>query len=152
MQIPKIIYYLLLSLVMLILMFDTYLYFSSVSNFRDALGQALDAAIVVGVDEPESQHGQMTVNYAAARTAAEACLKKNLQLDEKLSNQFYENSVFTLEVRPKSGSGSSGETLSSNIIEGKFSTHIRLLCLKMLGLGALPYSIIKTQDFLSSYI
>ncbi|MGI6607126.1 MAG: hypothetical protein ACOX2X_08845 [Peptococcia bacterium] len=152
MQIPKIIYYLLLSLVVLILMFDTYLYFSSVSNFRDALGQALDAAIVAGVDEPESQHGQMTVNYEAAHTAAEACLKKNLKLDGNLSNQFYADSAFTMEVRTRSGSGSSGDTLSSNIIEGKFTTHIRLLCLKMLGLGALPYSISKTQDFLSSYI
>jgi len=152
MQIPKTIYYLFISLVLLILMFDTYLYFSSVSNFRDALGQALDAAIVAGVDEPESQHGQMTVNYAAAHTAAEACLQKNLQLDENLCNQFYENSAFTLEVRPNSGSGSLGGTSGSNIIEGKFTTHIRLLCLKMLGLGALPYSLTKTQDFLSSYI
>lgn len=152
MHIPKVVYFLLLSLFLLILMFDTYLFFSSIGNFRDALDQALDAAIVAGVDDPDSQHGQMSVNYGAALAAAEACLKKNLKLDDNLCNQFYAKSNFTLEVRLNSENNFTMENNSGNILEGNFSTHIQLLCMKMLGLGGFPYSISKTQDFLSSYI
>ncbi len=152
MQIPKVVYYLILSLFLLILMFDTFLFFSSISNFRDALAQALDAAVVAGVDDPDSQRGELAVDYAAAVAAAEACLKKNLKLDDNLSNQFYVDSNFSLEVRLNSENHYTEDKNSGNIFEGNFSTHIQLLCMKMLGLGAIPYSISKTQDFLSSYI
>mgnify|MGYP000846036927 CR=1 FL=1 len=153
MQMPKVVYYLLLSLFLLILMFDTYLYFSSISNFRDALNQALDAAIVSGVNDPGSQHGELFVDYDEAVAAAETCLRKNLKLDENLNNTFYVDSAFTLEVKlSRDMSSSTGGETSGNILEGKFSTKIQLLCLKILGLGALPYSLSKTQDFLSSYI
>ncbi|MDD2212527.1 MAG: hypothetical protein PHV56_06150, partial [Clostridia bacterium] len=89
MQMPKVVYFILLSFFLLILMFDTYLYFSSVSNFRDALDQALDAAIVVGIHELGTKHGEITVEYNQAVEAAKACLRENLKLDQQLNNLFY---------------------------------------------------------------
>jgi len=141
MQMPKVVYYILLSLFLLILMFDTYLYFSTVSNFRDALDQALDAAIIAGIDDLDTQHGKIAIDYNLAEEAAKSCLKDNLKLDEQLSNIFYANSEFVLEINSE-----------GTLIQGKFTTKIQLLCLKIFNLPALPYSIGKTQDYLSSYI
>jgi hypothetical protein len=141
MQMPKVVYFILLSFFLLILMFDTYLYFSSVSNFRDALDQALDAAIVVGIHELGTKHGEITVEYNQAVEAAKACLRENLKLDQQLNNLFYADSEFMLQIKS-----------NGTLVEGRFTTKIRLLCFKMFGLGALPYSISKTQDYLSSYI
>ena len=141
MQMPKVVYFILLSLLLLILMFDTYLYFSSVSNFRDALDQALDAAIIAGIDVQDSQHGKISIKYNLAQEAARTCLRENLKLDEQLNNIFYTNSEFILEINSE-----------GTLVQGKFTTKIQLLCLKMLNLPALPYSISKTQDYLSSYI
>ena len=138
---PKVVYFILLSLLLLILMFDTYLYFSSVSNFRDALDQALDAAIVAGIDVQDTQHGKILIEYNLAEEAAKICLRENLKLDEQLSNIFYSNSKFILEINAE-----------GTLVQGKFATEIQLLCLKMINLPALPYSISKTQDYLSSYI
>jgi len=141
MQMPKIVYFILLSLFLLILMFDTYLYFSSVSNFRDALDQALDAAIVAGIHDEGTKHGEIKVEFSLAEEAALTSLRENLKLDAELSNTFYLDSVFLLEINTE-----------GTLVQGKFTTKIQLLCLRMLNLQALPYSISKTQDYLSSYI
>jgi Flp pilus assembly protein TadG len=141
MQMPKVVYFILLSLFLLILMFDTYLYFSSVSNFRDALDQALDAAIIAGIDDLDTQHGKITIDSNRAEEAAKNCLKENLKLDAQLSNAFYSDSNFVLEINSE-----------GTLVQGKFTTKIQLLSLKMFNLPALPYSIGKTQDYLSSYI
>lgn len=149
---PKVVYYLLLSLFLLILMFDTYVFFSSVGNFRDALDQALDAAIVAGIDDEDSRHGQLSLNYHMAYHAAEKTLKKNLKLDENMRNLFYDKSSFTLLVKQREGEGGVRQQQNGYILEGQFTAWIELLCLKVLGIGSLPYSVRKTQDFLNTYV
>lgn len=151
MQLPKVVYYLLLSLFLLILMFDTYVFFSSVGNFRDALDQALDAAIVAGIDDEDSRHGQLSLNYHMAYHAAEKTLKKNLKLDENMRNRFYD-ARFTLLVKQREGEGGVRQQQNGYILEGQFTARIELLCLKVLGIGSLPYSVSKTQDFLNTYV
>jgi hypothetical protein len=141
MQIPKIVYLILLSLVLLVLMFDTYIYFSSIANFRDALDQALDAAIVTSMDVDENQRGAVKIKYKEAVEAARSCLRENLKLDNNLNNDFYSDSDFYLNIMP-----------TGNMIEAKFSTRIHLICLKIIGLESVPYSISKTQDFFTKYV
>ncbi|MDD2402431.1 MAG: hypothetical protein PHI90_07310 [Clostridia bacterium] len=144
---PKIIYLILISLLLLVVMFDTNIYFTSISNFRDAIDQALDASLIAGMEEDSVGHGKMgikntEIENTKAYQAARESLRKNLQLDNSLESSLYSDSnfEFTIESNPLP------------IAKGKFSTKIHLLCLKILQIKGVPYSISKNQEFSSEYV
>lgn len=122
---------------------DLSLIYSSYDNFEQALDLALDAGLISGVIEHDSQRGRLIINEAAGYQTAREQLERNLKLDSSLTNVLYDNSSFNFKIELQG---------QKPVAKGEFRTRIKVNCLRVLGIDSLPMAIHKELDYVSSYI
>ncbi|MGG1878806.1 hypothetical protein ABDI30_14700 [Paenibacillus cisolokensis] len=111
-------------------------------KIEKAVEQALDGAIIVGVQEPENQRGRLEMNESVAKGTVQSILKTNLKLNADLTNDHFLNSdlrtfVTYLGTVPR--------------IEAEFDTEVKLFAGRMFGLDAYPLTIKRHTPYLGEF-
>ncbi|MGN8771604.1 hypothetical protein ACTNDP_18180 [Paenibacillus barengoltzii] len=111
-------------------------------KIEKAVEQALDGAIIASTKETDNQRGRLALNEALAREAAHTILKRNLKLNDDLSNDFFSSgnlsvSLAYLGTIPR--------------IEAQFDTRVKLVAGRILGFNSYPLTIKRHTPYLGEF-
>lgn len=111
-------------------------------KIEKAVEQALDGAIIASTKETDNQRGRLALNEALAREAAHTILKRNLKLNDDLSNDFFSSgnlsvSLAYLGTIPR--------------IEAQFDTRVKLVAGKIFGLDSYQLAVKRHTPYLGEF-
>jgi hypothetical protein len=122
-----------------------YLTYDKISEVAE---QALDAALVAGIDQEDADRGQMYINEAPAKLAATDVLKENLRLDDNLENRIMKNTVFTVILYQDQDPAHPG---ARPYLAGAVKTEVKTISPGLFGLEGIPITVRKTRFHMSNF-
>lgn len=114
-------------------------------KIEKAVEQALDGAIIAGVEEIEHQRGRLELNESIAQRTVHNILKTNLKLNTDLTNDFFSNSHLVTTI--------SYLNTASKVprIEAQFDTRVKLVAGKIFGLESYPLTVKRHTPYLGEF-
>lgn len=135
-------FWLFFSLVVSIIIMDITTVWLVRSRIVTAMEHSLDGALIGGITERNAQEGIIYINEDGGRYHAVRLLKRNLNLNDSLENQFLRNTEVSFELENR------GEKAVAYI---NVSTRITAMSPKILGIEGIPIIIRKAQYFVNRY-
>lgn len=131
----------LAALVISIVMMDLGMVYVTYDKLVTVTENALDSALVAGINEEDATRGVIYINEALAVEAARQTFRENLKLDANLENDIMKKSSLIISINNE----------NRPYVKGEISTTVDAMSPKLFGLEGFELNVKKTSFFLASY-
>ena len=114
-------------------------------KIEKAVEQALDGAIIAGVQKAENQRGRLELSEPIAKDTVYSIVKSNLKLNTNLTNDYFSNSNLKTTVSYLN------TTSKAPRIEAQFDTRVKLVAGKIFGLESYPLTVKRHTPYLGEF-
>lgn len=129
------------ALVVSILIMDLGMVYVTYDKLASVTENALDSALIAGINEEDATRGLIYINEDLAREAARQTFRDNLKLDANLENDIMKKGTLQISIFNE----------NRPYVQGEASTTVETMSPKLFGLEGIELNVKKTNFFLADY-